>query len=271
MKNSHENMLEYIESDIHISCVHSVFSQNLTSKWKNTEPNPFYQMNQLFFVLKGEFKAYINKKSVTVKQNQILYVPNEVSYQSEGLSSEFHYIGILFKLINDESNNYPFKTSYNLQFPEKFFNLFKTIEDIWISKTFGYRLRSKMLLYDIFRNLLAESFMRDSMLHEYNTIKNAVRYIEENYYKDFIALNNLAEMSGITPNHFTKIFKSVYSITPIKYINKLRMERAAELLEHSSIPINEIAYQLGFQDVSYFSKLFKRTYGKSPLQHRMHS
>ena len=128
-----------------------------------------------------------------------------------------------------------------------------------------------MTLYDIFRNLLAEHLMINDILHGYNTIKNAVHYIEENYYKDFIDLNDLAKMSDITPTHFIRLFKSIYSTTPIKYINKLRMDRAVELLDHSSIPINEIAQQLGFHDVSYFSKLFKRTYGKSPLQHRMHS
>lgn len=269
MKTNNKNMLKYAESDLNITYIDAVFNQHLTNSWRHApKVNPFHR---LFFVLEGEFIAYIDGSPITVKKNQILYVPNEVSYQSESLSSEFYYIGAMFSLGNDGSNDYPFKSLYDLQFPEKFAKLFENLEKVWLSKTFGYRLRTKMALYDIFRNLLAEHLMINDILHGYNTIKSAVHYIEENYYKDFIDLNDLAKMSGITPTHFIRLFKSIYSTTPIKYINKLRMDRAIELLDHSSIPINEIAQQLGFHDVSYFSKLFKRTYGKSPLQHRMHS
>lgn len=269
MSNGNENMLKYTESDLNISYIDAVFNQRLTSSWKHTpKVNLFHH---LYLVLEGEFIACIDGEPIHVKKNQILYVPSDVSYQSESLSSEFYYIGVMFSLEKNATSDYPFRSLYDLQFPEKFLKLFENLEKNWVSKTFGYRLRTKMVLYDIFRNLLAEHLMINDILHGYNTIKNAVHYIEENYYKDFIDLNDLAKMSDITPTHFIRIFKSIYSTTPIKYINKLRMSRAVELLDHSSLPINEIAQQLGFQDVSYFSKLFKRTYGKSPLQHRMHS
>ena len=75
-------------------------------------------------------------------------------------------------------------------------------------------------------------------------------------------------MCGITTTHFSRTFKAMYSTTPVKYINNLRLEKACALLTHTNLSIAEISDQCGFADSSYFSKTFKSAYGQSPANYR---
>ena len=86
--------------------------------------------------------------------------------------------------------------------------------------------------------------------------------------KETIEVYELAEMSSICPNHFIRIFKSIYNTTPVKYMNYLKIKKSFELLEHTGMSIYEIAKETGFDNPYYFSKVFKSLVGVSPLQYR---
>ncbi len=85
--------------------------------------------------------------------------------------------------------------------------------------------------------------------------------------------NNLAEPFDIaeaarryafSPNYLRKLFKDFTGVTPIQYINRLRMVRACEALESRSMNIKEAAEHVGIYDLNYFSRLFKKIIGCSP-------
>lgn len=93
-----------------------------------------------------------------------------------------------------------------------------------------------------------------------------IRYIEENYTHE-IKSEQLAEMAGYSKFHFTKIFKEYTGKTVVDYIHQLRMNRALQLLE-TDLPISEVAFESGYDNVSYFIKRFKLVTGKSPVQYK---
>ena len=102
----------------------------------------------------------------------------------------------------------------------------------------------------------------------YHGIKVAIEYINDNYSTEQISIEHLAKMCNITTTHFSRTFKAMYSTTPVKYINNLRLEKACALLTHTNLSIGEISDQCGFADSSYFSKTFKSAYGQSPANYR---
>jgi transcriptional regulator GlxA family with amidase domain len=63
-------------------------------------------------------------------------------------------------------------------------------------------------------------------------------------------------------------FKRATGMTPLSYLQSLRIAGAKDLLRHSNLTVGDIAWQLGIQDVSYFSQLFRRHSGMSPLRYR---
>ena len=83
-----------------------------------------------------------------------------------------------------------------------------------------------------------------------------------------IELDEIAAYCDISVSHFCLVFKKRTSHTPVEYLNNLRVQRACQLLDLSTMKVNEIADSLGFSDAFYFSRVFKKVMGQSPGMYR---
>ena len=83
-----------------------------------------------------------------------------------------------------------------------------------------------------------------------------------------IALEDVAEHVFLSPSYFSKIFNEELSSNFSKYLNKVRIEQAKRLLLSSSASLIEISNLVGFDDQSYFSKVFKKLTGVTPGKYR---
>jgi len=83
-----------------------------------------------------------------------------------------------------------------------------------------------------------------------------------------IKLSQIAEAAHVSVNHLIYLFRAHLSVTPSRYLWRLRCERAASMLHNSSLSIAYIAEQVGFTSPYHFSRVFKQNYGLSPLQFR---
>lgn len=92
-------------------------------------------------------------------------------------------------------------------------------------------------------------------------------WIEENYRRKF-SLDALAAELGKSRSYLSRRFHAETGEHIHNYLNTLRLRRACELLRHSALPVNEIAGQVGFSEVTYFISSFKKGIGETPLQYR---
>lgn len=90
-----------------------------------------------------------------------------------------------------------------------------------------------------------------------------------NHYKSSISLEMLAELCHFSPNYFNHLFSTTFHISPLKHVQKRRLEDASRLLIYSNKQIKAIAYEVGYEDAAYFSRLFSLKYGNSPAQYRI--
>lgn len=81
-------------------------------------------------------------------------------------------------------------------------------------------------------------------------------------------VNRLASMVNISPSHFFALFRQCTGFTPIDFFIRLRMSKACELLETTSLSVKEVAAMLGYDDQFYFSRLFKSVHGTPPRAYR---
>lgn len=88
------------------------------------------------------------------------------------------------------------------------------------------------------------------------------------HYAENLYLNNMAEIMGTTPKYFSNFFKKAFGVSFVKYLNKIRMAHAKELLKNSEIPISEIGEKVGFFNSSTFTSTFKQYCGISPTEYR---
>ena len=97
--------------------------------------------------------------------------------------------------------------------------------------------------------------------------KEVFRYIRKNIDQN-ITLDALADLTDMSPRYFCRAFKKMTGKTPIEYVNYYRIETAGELLLISDASVTDIALNCGFNDMSYFSKTFRRLKGQSPSSYR---
>lgn len=98
-------------------------------------------------------------------------------------------------------------------------------------------------------------------------IKDAAAYIDENYFEE-LTLSALADKYGVESSYFSKLFKQETGENLMLYIAGKRMEKAKELMRREEINIAEVAFMVGYDDYTYFSKVFKKHTGVSPREYR---
>jgi AraC-like DNA-binding protein len=98
----------------------------------------------------------------------------------------------------------------------------------------------------------------------------AALWIDANSQRD-IELEDVARKSGVSPFHFLRAFSSVLGVTPHQYLLRSRLRRAARLLTDDDKPVTDVAYDVGFGDLSNFVRTFHRAAGVSPLKFRQAS
>lgn len=103
--------------------------------------------------------------------------------------------------------------------------------------------------------------------HKIDLIKSVLEYTER-HYNSPITLNELAAVAGMNPRYFCRFFRSITHQTPIEYVNMYRIEKAAQMLHNTRLPITAICMECGFNDSSNFIKVFRKYKGTTPNQYR---
>jgi len=98
-------------------------------------------------------------------------------------------------------------------------------------------------------------------------ITKAKKFIEENHSED-LSLAGVAKAVNTSPFYFCKLFKKSTGINFTDYVSRIRIERARNLLLNPNLRVSEIAYEVGFQSLTHFNRVFKKVNGQSPSDYR---
>ncbi|OWW24570.1 hypothetical protein B4Q04_14730 [Zobellia sp. OII3] len=145
-------------------------------------------------------------------------------------------------------------------------------EEIYYTLEAGNSLNNLEYSSVLLINLLG-SFKYHSLFTQTKTSLNndpvsiAIALMKENIQKK-LSIHEIASSSGLSVSHFCLLFKKKTSHTPIEHFTFLKMQRACHLLDFSTLRINEIAIDIGYDDPYYFTRVFKRVMGKSPSAYR---
>ena len=98
-------------------------------------------------------------------------------------------------------------------------------------------------------------------------IKRARDFIHLHFADEF-SLGAVARVAGISPGHLSEKFKQVTGMNFVHYVGQFRVQEACVRLEQSRRTISEIAFEVGFQSLSQFNRVFKKQRGQSPTAYR---
>ena len=98
-------------------------------------------------------------------------------------------------------------------------------------------------------------------------VSRSLQYLEE-HFSDPITIGDIISCSQVSRRHFFRLFEQAVGVTPMDYLKKLRLQKAASLLLTTSSPVTQVAFDCGFNDSNYFSSMYRKEYGLSPTQFR---
>ncbi|HBF38109.1 MAG TPA: hypothetical protein DDW50_12395 [Firmicutes bacterium] len=146
-------------------------------------------------------------------------------------------------------------------------NIYEGLENIGVS------YREAMVGVNL-RDILGSSSvifyknLKEGALSHQVLIKKIINYVDENYQKETISLNDLGVAVHLSPNYISSLFKKYRNITFSEYLIKVRMDKAQELLKYTDLKAYEVAEKIGYTNSQYFSVLFKQTTGYSPTEYK---
>ena len=186
--------------------------------------------------------------------NSCLWEREEVQFQTYYSNSILDYI----------------PTVFHIEGKDRYYNLFDTIFNAYLNPIPGNEIRMKASILNILYQLYQDSCNPANTLHRSpygKAMKQTLDYIQEHFAQK-LSLQKLSEIAELSPNYFHKIFTEIMRITPNEYIASLRLNKAKDLLLRTNHPIYLIADQCGFNNVSYFSFLFKKSFRITPVDFR---
>ena len=92
-------------------------------------------------------------------------------------------------------------------------------------------------------------------------------YLNENYDKD-VSLELVAKITGFSPSYFSQIFKTKSGKSFLQYKNDIRIQKAMHLLNTTGSSVTSVAFEVGYNDVTYFTRAFKEYIGVTPSEYK---
>jgi AraC-like DNA-binding protein len=126
-------------------------------------------------------------------------------------------------------------------------------------------LETKGILLQLFSHFFVESSLKQEISDK--RIEDVLRYIRKNIHKD-ICIADLLDICYLNKDHFIRLFKNEMHITPLQYINQKKIEKAQLMLAVDDKPIKGIAYDLSFNNICHFYRLFKKITGIPPNEYK---
>ncbi|MCT4660627.1 MAG: AraC family transcriptional regulator [Tissierellales bacterium] len=228
-------------------------------------------------ILEGEKELNLGSKSFKYTSDQFLIMPANTSVDMDiPIQTKALVFELNESLIKKVASNMPIYNNSSKKQNDNFilgthnYDLkqdIKNIHNLTRSKSkqeaFLIDLYAQKLVYDLLKLYSPEQLLSmKSSTH----IDQSIHYIRKHLHEP-ISIEKLSDMLGMSCSNFSHNFKKNYGMSPQKYINESKLKLATELLKDRSV--TEVSFELGFESMSYFIKLFKKKYKLTPKQFQL--
>lgn len=230
---------------------------------------------QIIYIAAGEGHFILDGKEVIVPAgNMVLYQPRQEQkyYYLAKDRTQVWFVHFTGREVRNILNHYEIPTDgYILHtgLSREYEDLFRRMRDELIECSFGYE---EMLTF-LFRELLMimRRRMKEGSPRILGFLQDEVEYAKEffeTHYNEDISIEQYAASRNMSASWFTRSFRTSVGTSPMKFILDIRIRNAQTLLETTDYSISDIASIVGYENPLYFSRLFRKAKGLSPLKYR---
>ena len=245
---------------------------------------------EFFCLEEGELKFYVEEQEITLHSGDAIYIPpNLVHHADQELGSACSYDALVFSMewisgyLGDEGNLYgnmlqKYRTESITVFRRDNKDHGESLKRLWHFKDYAGRpihvyemklLGEIMISLQEIYNALSEKL---SLLDKGDASREGVQKVIDHLLSHYGAeqtIGGMAAVSGYSESHFCHRFKAVTGYAPVAYLNRIRVIKAAERLIISDDKIAQIAADCGFDNISYFNRVFRNEMGMAPGEYRL--
>lgn len=229
-------------------------------------PRKIMRHDDLTYIYKGKGTYLINDVPYDVKQGDLVYIPSgsiREAYTDSCNPICCYAFNFNCKTIEDENIILPFKSISKIGIDYNLIDMYQQFNGLWVEKDEGYLLKGKAIFMLILHRLIYLKRLVDGSSTYDLRIEKVKKYILENY-NEKLYLKDLAKIAELNPVYFGTYFKKVVGCSVNDYINTIRVNKAKDLLSTGGYNVGEAGRYTGFDDIYYFSKIFKKITGLSP-------
>ena len=226
----------------------------------------------LCLCVQGKSHYTCGKKRFTTEPGSMLFFPKGTEHSAHSdTSTPWSFYTVQFDLqpVNDEAHE-----AFNAIGPNlKVSNLaqvrsrFRELERCWVGREPGFMMRVRGIILELLHELVLTHIRQSGRILHASKINDILSMLQECSGTTY-SCDELAQMAELSPSRFRVLFREMTGYSPTHYQNLIRMYRARDLLLSGGYTVTTAAAETCFEDVYYFSRLFKRLVGVSPSYYR---
>ena len=252
-------------------------------------PVHWHEEMEFIVVKKGRGLVTLDRESRLLEAGQaVIVLPGQLHGIRQYQQERMEYENIIFRLemllpkegdvcgpkflepYRDGKLLYPAWIDGSALYHEEMLECIRKMDELSEQRPRGYPLAVKGWLFQFFFLLFSQvepTLAEEGREKSLDKMKRILRRIEVDYGKP-LSIKEMAEFSGFSESHFMKFFKNHMGVPFVSYLNDYRLTLAARALAEGQEDVLTVAMDVGFSNVSYFNRLFKKKFRVTPLEYR---
>lgn len=229
----------------------------------------------LIYCIAGQGWVMINGKRYVIEPNSYCIIPAGSSHSYGAVkknSWSIYWIHFSGQLAQNLYRSYNPSSSFEvvtIPFEEKRIELFNNIINILES---GYSMvnveYTNITLWQLLKSFIYHKFYEQAPSQLSSDLVDLAIQFMKDHIDHPIKIEDMASHFNCSASRFFSVFKQRTGFSPLHYFNQLKIQKACQYLHFTDMSVKEICFKLGFQDQFYFSRIFKKMMGSSPLGYR---
>ena len=250
-----------------VNCTGMNYKDNESFNTNTCRPD-FY----LLYVTEGELNIFLSDRNIILKSGMgIFYYPNHkyiYSFDGKGVNQYYwvHFTGHQAQTILERFGFYN-ESFFNIGVHTNIVNLFDKIASELICREDDFAFSASTYLLQILVNIKRYHFSNKNT-ETAKRLKASLDILHTDYHKP-LTIENLAAFEQLSPSRYRTIFRETTGLSPKQYLTNIRMRRACELLRQTTLSIKQISSMIGYEDMLYFYRIFKKSNDMTPAQYRL--
>jgi AraC family transcriptional regulator of arabinose operon len=227
----------------------------------------------LLYCIDGEGYIYIGEQTYTLKPNTFIIIPKNVGHRYKSSNTNpwsiywVHFSGLTADAIYDRSTEQGAPQVHAIPYDESRIKLFEQLYAMLEHSFHEKELEATNLYLQHFVTSLVYYKQLNPVAYDTDSVSTSIAYMKKNIRQKLL-IEDLAAQCGISVSHYSRLFHQKTGLSPINYFNLLKIQASCQHLYFTDRSIKEIAAAMGFDDQYYFSRLFSKLIGMSPLKYR---